>query len=226
MRIVNAREHNLKALDVDIPHGKFNVITGVSGSGKSTLAFDILFHGPAPLPRIAERVCTLDRAAGRPPRSRCGVRHSADRRDRAAAVARRAQEHGRDHVRSLALPAAAVREARPAALHPRRHARHVAVRRIDRRAVAARSSRRARRAARAARRQPQGRMRISRSGRRRAAARICASMASSCRSIRGRSSTASASIRSSCRWPTSSCRRTTRPNCGACSTRRSSSARA
>ena len=44
MRIVNAREHNLKSLDVDIPHGKFNVITGVSGSGKSTLAFDILFH--------------------------------------------------------------------------------------------------------------------------------------------------------------------------------------
>ncbi|MDN7425267.1 excinuclease ABC subunit UvrA [Burkholderia sp. AU45388] len=44
VRIVNAREHNLKALDVNIPHGKFNVITGVSGSGKSTLAFDILFH--------------------------------------------------------------------------------------------------------------------------------------------------------------------------------------
>jgi excinuclease ABC subunit A len=44
VRIVNAREHNLKSLNVDIPHGKFNVITGVSGSGKSTLAFDILFH--------------------------------------------------------------------------------------------------------------------------------------------------------------------------------------
>ena len=44
VRIVNAREHNLKSLGVDIPHGRFNVITGVSGSGKSTLAFDILFH--------------------------------------------------------------------------------------------------------------------------------------------------------------------------------------
>ncbi|MEY4414657.1 MAG: hypothetical protein RIQ53_1950 [Pseudomonadota bacterium] len=44
IRIVNAREHNLKALSVDIPRGKFSVITGVSGSGKSTLAFDILFN--------------------------------------------------------------------------------------------------------------------------------------------------------------------------------------
>ncbi len=44
IRIVNAHEHNLRGLSVDIPRGKFNVITGVSGSGKSTLAFDILFN--------------------------------------------------------------------------------------------------------------------------------------------------------------------------------------
>jgi excinuclease ABC subunit A len=44
IRIVNAREHNLKGVNVDIPRGKFNVVTGVSGSGKSTLAFDILFN--------------------------------------------------------------------------------------------------------------------------------------------------------------------------------------
>jgi excinuclease ABC subunit A len=44
IRIVNAREHNLQGLSVDIPRGKFNVVTGVSGSGKSTLAFDILFN--------------------------------------------------------------------------------------------------------------------------------------------------------------------------------------
>jgi len=44
VQIVNAREHNLKGLSVDIPRGKFNVVTGVSGSGKSTLAFDILFN--------------------------------------------------------------------------------------------------------------------------------------------------------------------------------------
>jgi excinuclease ABC subunit A len=44
IQIVNAKEHNLKNLSVNIPRGQFNVISGVSGSGKSTLAFDILFN--------------------------------------------------------------------------------------------------------------------------------------------------------------------------------------
>ena len=44
IQIINAKEHNLKSLSVNIPRGKFNVVTGVSGSGKSTLAFDVLFN--------------------------------------------------------------------------------------------------------------------------------------------------------------------------------------
>ena len=43
IRVHNAREHNLKNIDVEIPRDGFTVVTGVSGSGKSTLAFDILF---------------------------------------------------------------------------------------------------------------------------------------------------------------------------------------
>ncbi len=43
IEIRDAREHNLRGIDVTLPLGMFSVITGVSGSGKSTLAFDILF---------------------------------------------------------------------------------------------------------------------------------------------------------------------------------------
>ena len=38
-----AREHNLKGIDVEIPHRSLTVVTGVSGSGKSSLAFDVLY---------------------------------------------------------------------------------------------------------------------------------------------------------------------------------------
>ncbi len=44
IRVLHAREHNLKNVSVDIPARGMTVITGPSGSGKSTLAFDIVFN--------------------------------------------------------------------------------------------------------------------------------------------------------------------------------------
>lgn len=43
LSITGARVHNLKNIDVTIPHNKLTVITGLSGSGKSSLAFDTIF---------------------------------------------------------------------------------------------------------------------------------------------------------------------------------------
>lgn len=43
IRVVGAREHNLKNVNVEIPRDKLVVITGLSGSGKSSLAFDTIY---------------------------------------------------------------------------------------------------------------------------------------------------------------------------------------
>jgi excinuclease ABC subunit A len=43
IRIRNARQHNLKGIDLDLPRRKLIVLTGPSGSGKSSLAFDTLY---------------------------------------------------------------------------------------------------------------------------------------------------------------------------------------
>ncbi len=43
IEVTGARTHNLKGIDVTVPHRRLTVVTGVSGSGKSSLAFDTLY---------------------------------------------------------------------------------------------------------------------------------------------------------------------------------------
>ncbi|MFH1594334.1 MAG: excinuclease ABC subunit UvrA [Candidatus Omnitrophota bacterium] len=86
LKIIGAREHNLKDIDAEIPLGVFTCVTGVSGSGKSTLVDEILyralakkFYGSKDKPGLHSRitgtnhidkVIVIDQAPiGRTPRS-------------------------------------------------------------------------------------------------------------------------------------------------------------
>ena len=46
IKIVGAKENNLKNIALEIDKHKFNVVTGVSGSGKSSLIFDCILQKP------------------------------------------------------------------------------------------------------------------------------------------------------------------------------------
>ena len=43
LEIRGARVHNLKNIDLRLPHNRLIVVTGVSGSGKTSLVFDIVY---------------------------------------------------------------------------------------------------------------------------------------------------------------------------------------
>jgi excinuclease ABC subunit A len=67
IRIQNAREHNLRNVDAEIPLGLFVAVTGVSGSGKSTLIEDILhqslarhFYRARVIPGLHDRITGLE----------------------------------------------------------------------------------------------------------------------------------------------------------------------
>ncbi len=65
LKVIGAREHNLKGIDVEFPLGKFVCVTGVSGSGKSSLINEILYKGVAHITnKLQEEAGDFDRIEG------------------------------------------------------------------------------------------------------------------------------------------------------------------
>jgi excinuclease ABC subunit A len=44
INILRARENNLQSINLNLPHHRLTVVTGVSGSGKSTLVYDVIYQ--------------------------------------------------------------------------------------------------------------------------------------------------------------------------------------
>ncbi len=110
---------------------------------------------PAPLSRIAERLCAPVRSTGLTPRRGRDLWDSTNRCHRTAHQPRRTQEHGRDRHGNLSFPAPAVREARHAILSRLQHPDPAADPRGDPRKADEGLSRPAHRIARAVNRGPQ-----------------------------------------------------------------------
>jgi len=226
IRIVNAREHNLKSVDVSIPRGKFTVVTGVSGSGKSTLAFDILFNEGQRryLESLNAYARSIVQPAGRPEVDAVygipptvAIEQRLSRGGRKSTVATTTEVwhflrllwvklgiqhciHDGSPVRPQSVESIAAQLLRDF------RGQHIG---LLAPLVVARKG-----------------LYTAPSGPRRAATRTCASTASSSRSTRGRAWTASRSTRWSCRWATWWWRPSARRSCARCWRSRSNRARA
>ena len=227
IEIRNAREHNLKNVNVEIPRDKFTVITGVSGSQVHAGLRHPLQRRPAPLPGIAQRLRPRHRAACRQARRGRHLRHPAHGRHRAAHQPRRTQVHRGHDDRDPSLPAPALRQARHAVLSRLQRRRRAAEHRPDRGPPAARA---------------QGEhigllaplvtarkgyyTDLARVGPARATTRTCASTVSSFPWRRGRAWIVTRNTPSSCRWRTWWSIRPTRPSCAPRSRARWRTARA
>ena len=132
IEIRNAREHNLKNVNVEIPRDKFTVITGVSGSASPPGLRHPLQRRPAPLPGIAQRLRPRHRAAGRQARRGRHLRDPAHGRHRAAHQPWRTQVHRGHDDRDPSLPAPALRQAGHAVLPRLQRRRRAAEHRPDR----------------------------------------------------------------------------------------------